>query len=317
MTRPHEDSPNPPRSAVTVFAPAKVNLILRVLDRRPDGFHNVWSLMQTVGLEDAVTIRLAPQHTEIRLQCDSHSLSVDQTNLVYRAAAAVLVQSQRKIGLDIHLAKRIPMGAGLGGGSSDAAATILGIDRLLNVGWSAARMAEIGQELGSDVPFFFHAPTAVVVGRGEQVRAIHVADARWAVLVNPGFPVETKWAYQQLSATRQGVAPLSDRCTQLASESRIAWEDVISLASNDFEGPVFATHPVLQQIKRELLSRGAQLALLSGSGATVFGIFQDEAGARRAAAYFHGRPELKTFVAQTSSGKLRVECAPSDLPAIG
>jgi 4-diphosphocytidyl-2-C-methyl-D-erythritol kinase len=155
--------------------------------------------MQTVELEDAVTIRLAPQHAEILLQCDSHSLSVDQTNLVYRAAAAMLVQLQRKIGLDIQLAKRIPMGAGLGGGSSDAAATILGINRLLNLGWSAARMAEIGQELGSDVPFFFHAPTAVVAGRGEQVRAIHLADSRWAVLVNPGFPVETKWAYQQLS----------------------------------------------------------------------------------------------------------------------
>ena len=168
-------------------------------------------------------------------------------------------------------------------------------------------MAEIGQELGSDVPFFFDAPTAVVAGRGEQVRAIHVADARWAVLVNPGFPVETKWAYQQLSTTRQGVAPLSERCTQLESQSRTSWDEVIGLAVNDFEAPVFATHPVLQQIKLDLLSRGAQLALLSGSGATVFGIFQEEAAARRSAAYFHRRPELKTFVAQTSSGKLRVE----------
>ncbi len=168
-------------------------------------------------------------------------------------------------------------------------------------------MAEIGQELGSDVPFFFHAPTAVVAGRGEQVRAIHLADSRWAVLVNPGFPVETKWAYQQLSAVRQGVVPLSERCTQLDSQSLTTWDEVISLASNDFEGPVFATHPVLQQIKLDLLNRGAQLALLSGSGATVFGIFQEEAGARRAAVYFHGRSELKTFVAQTSSGKLRVE----------
>lgn len=307
MTRLHEDLPTPSRSTVTVFAPAKVNLILRVLDRRLDGFHNVWSLMQTVGLEDVVTIRLAPQHTEIRLQCDSHSLSVDQTNLVYRAAAAVLMHLQRTIGLDIQLTKRIPMGAGLGGGSSDAAATILGINRLLNVGWSAARMAEIGQELGSDVPFFFHAPTAVVAGRGEQVGATHLADARWAVLVNPGFPVETKWAYQQLSTTRQGVVPLSERCTQLESQSLTSWDEVISLAVNDFEVPVFAMHPVLQQIKRDLLSRGAQLALLSGSGATVFGIFQEEAAARRSAAYFHGRSELKTFVAQTSSGKLRVE----------
>lgn len=307
MTRPHEDSPDPSRSAVTVFAPAKVNLILRVLDRRPDGFHNLWSLMQTVGLEDAVTIRSAPQHTEIRLQCDSNALSVDQTNLVYRAAAAVLAQAQRKIGLDIRLAKRIPMGAGLGGGSSDAAATILGINQLLKLGWSAAQMAEVGQELGSDVPFFFHAPTAVVAGRGERVKAIHVAHSRWVVLVNPGFPVETKWAYQQLSTTRQGVVPLSERCTQLESQSRTTWDDVISLASNDFEGPVFAPHPVLQQIKLDLLSGGAQLALLSGSGATVFGIFQEEAEARQSAAAFHGRSEMKVFVVQTNAGKLRIE----------
>lgn len=263
--------------------------------------------MQTVGLEDAVTICLASRHSEIRLQCDSNTLSVDQTNLVYRAAAAVLTQSQQKIGLDIQLAKRIPMGAGLGGGSSDAAATILGVNRLLNLGWSAARMAEVGQALGSDVPFFFHAPTAVVAGRGEQVRAIHVAGSRWVVLVNPGFPVETKWAYQQLSATRQGVVPLSERCSQLESQSRISWDDVIGLALNDFEGPVFEAHPVLRQIKMDLLNRGAQLALLSGSGATVFGIFQEEAGACQAAAFFQGRLEFKVFITQTSSVPLRVE----------
>ncbi|MCC6139509.1 MAG: 4-(cytidine 5'-diphospho)-2-C-methyl-D-erythritol kinase [Nitrospira sp.] len=307
MTRPHEDSSSPSRSAVTVFAPAKVNLILRVLDRRPDGFHNLWTLMQTVGLEDEVAIRFAPQHAEIRLQCDSPSLSVDRTNLVYRAAAAAIAQAQRKVGLDIQLTKRIPMGAGLGGGSSNAAATILGIDRLLNLGWSAAQMAEIGQELGSDVPFFFHAPTAVVAGRGERVRAIHVADSRWAVLVNPGFPVETKWAYQQLSTTRQGVTPLSEPCAQLASHSRTTWDEVIGLVSNDFEGPVFAAHSVLQQIKLDLLSQGAQLALLSGSGATVFGIFGEESGARRAAAFFQERSELKVFVVQSNSGKLRIE----------
>ncbi len=263
--------------------------------------------MQTVELEDEVAIRLAPKHAEIRLQCDNPSLNADQTNLVYRAAAAALAQVPRKVGLDIQLVKRIPMGAGLGGGSSNAAATILGIDRLLNLGWSAARMAEIGQELGSDVPFFFHAPTAVVAGRGEQVRAIHVADSRWAVLVNPGFPVETKWAYQQLSATRQGVIPLSKQCIQLESQSRTTWDEMIGLAANDFEGPVFATHPVLRQIKLDLLSQGAQLALLSGSGATIFGIFQEEAGARRAAAFFQGRSELKVFVVQPNSGKLRVE----------
>ena len=307
MTRPHEDSSNPTRSAVTVFAPAKVNLILRVLDRRADGFHNLWSLMQTVGLEDAVTIRPASGHSEIRLQCDSAALSVDQTNLVYRAAAAVLAQAPHTIGLDIRLAKRIPMGAGLGGGSSDAAATILGINRLLNLEWPAARMAEIGQALGSDVPFFFHAPAAVVAGRGEQVKPIDVAGSRWVVLVNPGFPVETKWAYQQLSTTRQSVVPLSERCSQLEFRSRISWDDVTGLALNDFEGLVFEAHPVLRQIKTDLLKWGAHLALLSGSGATVFGIFSDEAGARRAGASFQGHSEFKVFITQTCSEPLRVE----------
>lgn len=263
--------------------------------------------MQTVGLEDAVTIHQASGHSEIRLRCDSTSLSVDRTNLVYRAAAAVLAQSQQKIGLDIQLAKRIPMGAGLGGGSSDAAATILGINHLLGLGWSATKMAEVGQALGSDVPFFFHAPTAVVAGRGEQVEAIHVAGSRWVVLVNPGFPVETKWAYQQLSATRQGVAPLSERCRQLEPRSLIAWEDVTGLASNDFEAPVFEAHPVLRKIKMDLLDRGAQMALLSGSGATVFGIFQEEAEACQAAASFQGQLDLKVFITQTSSEPLRVE----------
>ena len=317
MTRPHEDSSHSSRSAVTVFAPAKVNLILRVLDRRADGFHNLLSLMQTVGLEDSVTIRPASGHSEIRLQCDSATLSVDRTNLVYRAAAAVLAQAPHTIGLDIRLAKRIPMGAGLGGGSSDAAATILGINRLLNLEWPAARMAEIGQTLGSDVPFFFHAPAAVVAGRGEQVKPIDVAGSRWVVLVNPGFPVETKWAYQQLSTTRQSVVPLSERCSQLEFRSRISWDDVTGLASNDFEGPVFEAHPVLRQIKTDLLNGGAQLALLSGSGATVFGIFPDESGARRAGASFQGCSEFKVFITQTCSEPLRVERLIFDLPLIG
>lgn len=263
--------------------------------------------MQTVGLEDTITIRLASQHSELRLQCDSDSLSVDHTNLVYRAAAGVLTQSQRKVGLDIQLAKRIPMGAGLGGGSSDAAATILGIDRLLNLGWSAAQMVEVGQALGSDVPFFFHAPTAIVAGRGERVQSVHIADPRWVVLVNPGFPVETKWAYQQLSTTRQSVRPLSERCAQLQLQSQITWDDLSSLASNDFEDPVFGTHSVLQQIKSDLLAQGAEVALLSGSGATVFGVFKLEEKARWAADCFHDRADLKIFVASTCSGPLRAD----------
>ena len=108
----------------------------------------------------------------------------------------------------------------IGGGSSDAAATILGLVRLLGLGWSVQQMAEVGQQLGSDVPFFFVAPAACVTGRGEVVRPVQVTGQRWIVLVNPGFPVETKWAYQQLAATRQGVRPLSDSLQQLGTAQR-------------------------------------------------------------------------------------------------
>lgn len=304
MTRPAIELKADSASAVLVLAPAKVNLILRILDRRPDGFHNLWSLMQTVRLEDEVSIRLSPAHSEIKLQCDSLSLSTDQTNLVYRAAAAVLQRSEQKIGLDIALTKRIPMGAGLGGGSSDAAATIIGLNQLLNLGWSAMDMADIGQALGSDVPFFFLAPSAFVSGRGEHVRAVNVIGSRWVVLVNPGFPVETKWAYQQLSSTRSEVRPLPDSHSALARAHQVSWEEVLKLAENDFELPVFNFHPVLGDIKMQLLGQGAEAALLSGSGATVFGVFPDERTAQRAAMRFQADSQLKVYVVPAGTGPL-------------
>ncbi|MCS6898140.1 MAG: 4-(cytidine 5'-diphospho)-2-C-methyl-D-erythritol kinase [Nitrospira sp.] len=293
--------------AVTVFAPAKVNLVLRVLDRRADGFHNLWSLMQTVGLEDQVSVRIN-ERGGIRLQCDDPSLSVDRTNLVYRAAETVLLRCRQKVGVDIVLTKRIPMGAGLGGGSSDAAATIMGLNRLLNLGWSAADMAQIGQTLGSDVPFFFFAPTAIVTGRGEEIRAVGLAGERWVVLVNPGFSVETRWAYQALSSSRRCVHPLDEALTAFGKVQQLSWELVLEKAQNDFEQPVFHAHPLLRTIKGTLLTLGAEAALLSGSGATVFGVFQDEQKARQAANDYPTGAGFKVYAAATGSSPLR--CCP-------
>jgi 4-diphosphocytidyl-2-C-methyl-D-erythritol kinase len=292
----------PPASSITVLAPAKINLILRILDRRADGFHNLWSLMQTVGLEDEIVIRLSQQPAVIALKCDSRSLKADHTNLVYRAAAEVLQRSRRTIGLDIVLTKRIPMGAGLGGGSSDAAATIIGLNRLLKLGWSAADMAQIGQTLGSDVPFFFFAPSAVVAGRGERVAPVRITGSRWVVLVNPGFSVETRWAYQELSAKRTEARPLSDAHLALGGQRQLSWEQILEAAENDFEGPVFKTHPNLREIKEQLLDQGAEGALLSGSGATVFGVFRGEPEAHRALARFRTQSALRSFAVSAASG---------------
>src|SRR5262245_39312313 len=292
-------------SELTVPAPAKINLILRILDRRSDGYHNLWSIMQTVGLEDELFIRLAPTGG-IRLTCNAETLAVDESNLVYKAASAVLDRTQQSVGLDIELRKRIPMGAGLGGGSSDAAATILGLNHLLQVGWSSDQMAEVGQALGSDVPFFLFSPSAVVAGRGEAVKPMTIEGRRWVVLVKPGFGVETKWAYQELAATRGAARPLSVEHAELDQRKAISWPQLATAAENDFEAPVFARHGMVRDLTHTLRAQGAEVALLSGSGATVFGLFHDEAAARSAQTQFERDKQLQVFVVSTCSGPLTV-----------
>lgn len=301
MTNPFPDTGVSP-TQLTVSAPAKINLVLRILDRRPDGYHNLWSLMQTVRLEDELSISINHGHSVINLRCDDRSLKTDRSNLVSRAAAAVLERSGRVVGLDIVLTKRIPVGAGLGGGSSDAAATIMGLNRILGLRWSKELMAQVGQTLGSDVPFFSFAPSATVAGRGERVTPVRIMDSRWVVLVNPGFPIETKWAYQQLSESRTRVVPVSRSHMALETSPELNWKQVLEIAENDFEVPVFKNHPLLRDIKLQLISQGAEVALLSGSGATVFGVFSNEAGARSAQAFFLNEQTFKVFVAETCSG---------------
>ena len=300
MTNTSPDADVPP-TQVTVSAPAKINLVLRILDRRPDGYHNLWSLMQTVKLEDALSISINHSHSIINLRCDDPSLKTDRSNLVSRAAAAVLERSGQAVGLDIVLTKRIPMGAGLGGGSSDAAATIMGLNRILGLRWSKELMAQVGQTLGSDVPFFSFAPSATVAGRGERVTPVRIMDSRWVVLINPGFPIETKWAYQQLSESRTGVVQVSCSHMALETSAELNWKQVLEIAENDFEVPVFKAYPLLRDIKQHLMSQGAEVALLSGSGATVFGVFSAESGARSAQAFFLNERTFKVFVAETCS----------------
>jgi 4-diphosphocytidyl-2-C-methyl-D-erythritol kinase len=289
---------------ILIQAPAKVNLVLRVLDRRADGYHNLWSLMQTVGLGDELRVRLREDSAGIRLRCDDATLPVDERNLVHRAATAVLRAAGRPVGVDIAIAKRIPMGAGLGGGSSDAAATILAVTRLLDLRWSPEEMARVGQTVGSDVPFFFHAPTAVVQGRGEEVAPVRLTGERWVVLVNPGFAIATRWAYERLSDTRRTVPPLPEALRGLTRDRTLAWERVLPLMENDFEAALHPVHPALRDIKRRLLEAGAEAALLSGSGATVFGVFREERTAQAARSAVSLDAAFRAAVAPILTGPL-------------
>lgn len=284
--------------AVEVSAPGKINLILRVLDRRPDGYHNLWSVMQAVELADTVIVEDGGGADGIHVSCEGADLPTDSTNLAYQAAARVLARLGRRPRLRLHIRKRLPVAAGVGGGSSDAAAVIDALARLFDTGWSREEMAGLGQEIGSDVPFFFFGPTALVEGRGERVSPLRVDGGGWLVLVNPGIAISTGWAYERLAAARVGRTVPAAPSLALA---RLSWPDVLAAAQNDF-GPVMEQEfPALRDLRQLLLERGAQVALLSGSGSTVFGVFSTESAARIAAEGLDCRPGWRVWVTRTQA----------------
>ncbi len=291
-------------SEIVVRAPAKVNLLIRVLDRLPNGYHELWSLMHIVDVFDHLRIRINPDREGLFLVCENDSLPVDRGNLVYRAAELVLERAGTSVGIDIELTKVIPLSAGLGGGSSDAAATLYGMVHLLNLNWTPADFCEAGSTLGSDIPFFFETPCAVVRGWGQEVVPCTLKGKRWVVLVNPGFPIQTKWAYQELSSQRATVPPLGEFQKRIDRQLSLSWEEVIEAMENDFEPPLFRCYPILGFIKETLVTLGAQAALLSGSGATVFGIFQHEEEARRASAQLRRDTQWQVFDVPMGSTEL-------------
>jgi 4-diphosphocytidyl-2-C-methyl-D-erythritol kinase len=260
--------------------------------------------MHSVDLFDQLRIGLNPNHDRIQLRCDNGGLPVNRENLVYRAAEAVLRRAELAVGVDIELRKAIPLAAGLGGGSSDAAATIYGLGHLLKLEWGLTEMREVGAELGSDIPFFFQAPCALVGGWGQEVTSCTIDGKRWVVLVNPGFPVQTKWAYEQLSSNRSGVPPLSPWAETVERQFHVSWDEVIKAMENDFESPLFPLYPILGFIKEKLCALGAQAALLSGSGATVFGLFLTCETAQEAAAKLRRDTQWSVFDVPMGSTEL-------------
>jgi 4-diphosphocytidyl-2-C-methyl-D-erythritol kinase len=287
---------------VDVSAPGKINLILRVLDRRADRYHNLYSVIQAFDLADSIHVEEAQAPGGISLFCEGAELSGGRDNLVYRAAEAVLIRLKPAVGVHIRLHKRLPISAGVGGGSSDAAATIQALAVLLKTGWSRETMAGIGQELGSDVPFFLYGPVALVEGRGERVTPLRIEGHRWLVLLNPGIPIATSWAYQRLADVRSIANPPSSdrRSLSLPTDSPIKWDDLLSLVENDFQAVVEETHPLLREIRLLLIARCAEAAILCGSGSTVVGVFSSEEKARQAAEGIDSRPGWRIWVTRTS-----------------
>lgn len=280
-------------------APAKINLGLRVLNRGSDGYHELRTIFQTISLADQLRITYDPGGDElgggekVALDCDDASVST-KNNLAVRAAESLLQAGGWPGSVAIELKKRIPAGAGLGGGSSDAGAVLLALRRLLKPRPQPEMLAEVAAELGSDVPFFLEGGTAVGLGRGEEVYPLPDQPHRWLVLVAPGIFVSTPEAYRALWKSRARLTAAERqhiingfRASIAASEESGAL-DPAKLPVNDFESVVFQQFPVLKEWKKRLTEAGAPVAMMSGSGSAVFGFFSSRRRAREACKVLRG-----------------------------
>ena len=258
-----------------ISAPAKVNYRLDVLGKRADGYHDLRMVMQRVDLCDDLEISLS-ELPGIRVACGKAGVPDGPGNIAWRAADALVKLSGQKVGIDIAITKRIPVAAGLGGGSSDAAAVLMGVNELLGLGLSQERLMEIGVKLGADVPFFIFKKPALAEGIGDRLTALDKVPALWVVLVNPGIHVSTAWVYQSLELTGKVDSAIIPR-------SYGNLDEVCAVLSNDLEPVTFARFPAVRELKEMLVAAGARGSLMSGSGSTVFGLFDDEGAAARAA----------------------------------
>jgi 4-diphosphocytidyl-2-C-methyl-D-erythritol kinase len=251
---------------------AKINLELRILGLRDDGYHEIRTILQTIDWYDEIHVTRAE-----RFQFSGPGTPEDETNLVVRAVRAYERLSKSPAPVHIRLVKNVPIGRGLGGGSSDAATTLMGLQRLFKRALDPAEVFEELRRLGSDVPFFTIGGKAEGTGRGDEVGRLDDETDYWLLLVDPGLSISTPEAYSWLT--------LSDKSNNI--------EGFRAHSGNDFEGPVFKRFPELAEIKHELLELGAWQSALSGSGSTVFGQFESEQTARSAATALSGRFRVK------------------------
>jgi 4-diphosphocytidyl-2-C-methyl-D-erythritol kinase len=288
-------------TSVRVPAYAKVNLRLDVLGRRADGYHELRTVFQAISLQDTLELELRTK-TGIELQVlGDGSLSgvPHEENLAYRALRDLSAALGLGLGVRAVLTKRIPVGRGLGGGSSDAAAALIGLLKLTRQRIETARLLGIAAGLGADVPFFLHGGRALGIGRGDEIYPLPDIKRRDLLVVSPHeIAVPTKDAYQWLSQGLSRELTNGEGPTKLLQFCALCWSPQGGALSNDFEAAVFPRYPRLAAIKRELLQQGAAEASLAGSGSAVFGVYQHPAKARRAARSF---PKDQVFLCSTLS----------------
>lgn len=261
--------------SITLEAPAKINYRLDVIGRRPDGYHELRMIMQRINLCDRISITLG-SNPGISVVTDNGDLPQGEGNIAWRAAAAICQQGGYQGGVEIRIEKNIPVAAGLGGGSSDCATVLIGMNSLLELGLSTDELMEIGVRLGADVPFFLFQRTALAEGIGERLTPMGNMPNPWVLLVNPNVPVSTAWVYGNLKLTQR-------RALDTIPDSFETVTDLCKIVSNDLEPVTISACPIIGEIKASLMANGACCSLMSGSGPTVFALFEQEETARQAA----------------------------------
>jgi 4-diphosphocytidyl-2C-methyl-D-erythritol kinase len=265
-----------------IAAPAKINLHLRVGPPRADGFHPLLSWMTTVGLRDTLTISSNPGNKEITLACSEPTLPCDDRNIVMKAAKLLRGRLNRSVA--IHLEKQIPHGGGLGGGSSDAAHTLIALNHFWELKESPQRLHELAEQLGSDVPFFLHGSSSICKGRGEQVKPIAPpAKARWVVLILPALAMPTPAVYRKFDEMKLGRQEDIEQEPAWNQWAALSSQDLLRQLVNDLEAPAFAIEPELGKLRAEAEQNLGRIVRMSGSGSSLFTLFDTRAEAETAA----------------------------------
>ena len=258
---------------LTIDARAKINLSLDILGKRDDGYHEVAMIMQQLELSDVVNVREAPCGSGIELLSDIPGLPTVERNLAYKAAKLIYDKFSIKQGIAIEITKRIPIAAGLAGGSTDAAAVLTALNDIFNLGMSIDDLCHLGAQIGSDVPFCIQGGTALATGRGELVQPIAALPQCHVVLAKPQASVSTAWAYSNYCADLVKNHPRNEQIIELIKQKNLT--DISDLLCNVLESVTIKRYPEIEKLKRLMINHGATVALMSGSGPTVFALTPD------------------------------------------
>ncbi len=273
--------------SIKIKANAKINLGLDVLRRRPDGYHDVSMIMQSLDLYDTITIKKT-YLPHITIKTNLSYLPVDKGNLVYKAATLFLDTISVKEGIFIRLDKRIPVAAGLAGGSSDAAATLKGLNKLYQAGLSQKELMDLGVKLGADVPYCIKLGTALSEGIGEVLTPLPPMPACSILLVKPNISVSTKYVYENLKLSEGVIHPNIGKMKASLHKGDLV--DLTKHMDNILQSVTVKEYPIIKEIKDKMTELGALVSLMSGSGPTVFGVYQDYSTAQKALNYFKKNP---------------------------